>query len=92
MGRKYARGKEHAPKAGAAGCRRVCVWKSRMQRGRCGHLIGERRECANRGDADDADEEVDRHVFHLRVVYSLACSAGLANLSLRSAGENGSAG
>jgi len=56
---------------GAAGCH-GCVWECRMQQG---HLIGERRECAHSGDAEDGVAEAHSSALP-RLVVEVGGEAG----------------
>ena len=66
---------------------RVCVvWKIIMQQGRCGHLIGERQECAHSGDAKDSVVEAHSSALPRLVVEVLEGSKRCAHL--RSMGDH----
>ena len=55
------------------------VWKWKMQQGPCGHLMGERRECAHSGDADGSEDAED-HSALPRLVFEVGIASRLGDL------------
>ena len=55
------------------------VWKWKMQQGPCGHLMGERQECARSGDAHASEVAEDRSALP-RLVFEVGIASRLRDL------------